>query len=255
MKKYVKHDWHNQWIIENIFSYSSYHEAADAYRRIFSIDISSSALKKHCTYTLQIRKPRDKNYRHITKEQAEWLKDVYPKVGVLETQKMWNDRYNDDLSATCIKQIARRIGCVVSNEVAIANKLNAAHKEGSKRSLRRIGDTRMECGRMVMKAEDGNWKSAGRCVWEKANGKIPKGYAIVALDGDTTNVRLDNLEMVPLTYIGKLQRNNFFSSNPEITRTGIIWCDLDTVLVSSIREDGNGKTVQTKTKTAGGVSE
>lgn len=233
MKTRVNHDWHDAWIREKLFMFSSYAEAAEAYQQAFGVDISVPALKNHCRYKLGITKPRNENYRRITEEQADWIRRVYPRLGVKKTRELWNERYKDSLSCTCIKQIAKRCNVVVNSAVATANKLKAAHGKGSKRAIRGIGDTRIECGRLVMKADDGEWKSAGRCVWEKEHGAIPTGYALVALDGDTSNIRLENLEIVPWGYLGKLQRNGFFSRNPEITKTGIIWCDLQTVLLEN----------------------
>lgn len=237
MKKRVCHIWNDEWLLENVCDYPSYAKATEVYKQIFHVNICVSALKNHCKFALKIEKPRGDNYRHITKEQATWLKDIYQRVGVKKARDLWNEKYGDNLTATCIKQIARiRCGVVVNRDVAIANRLNAAHREGSKRAIRKIGDTRMECGRLVMKDEDGEWKSAGRCIWEKAYGKIPKDYALIALNGNTADIQLDNLAVVPWKYLGKLQRNNFFSEDPEITKTGIIWCDLETVL----NEGGNG---------------
>ena len=231
MKKRVNHIWHDDWIKENLFRYKNYKEAAAEYRKAFSIDISMEAFKNHCIYKLRLKRIRT-NYRHISKEQTAWVKETYPVTGAKETARLWNERYGDHLSVTCMKQIAKRVGVAVDPDVATTNKLRAAHGKGSKRALRMPGETRMECGRMIMKAEDGTWKSAGRVIWENSYGKIPDGYALVALDGDTTNISLSNLEIVPWNYLGKLQRNDFFSSDPEITKTGIIWCDLEAVLGS-----------------------
>ena len=230
MKQRVNHKWQDQWIINNLFGYSSYKEAAFAYQKEFGVDISVPALKNHCLYKLGIIKPRGPNYRHISKEQAEWFRDTYSKNGVNETRRLWNAKYHDSASLTCIKQIAKRLNVSVESNVAISNRLKAAHGENSKRAIRNVGDTRLECGRLVMKAEDGTWQSAGRCIWEKEHGKIPEGYALIALDGDTTNIAASNLEIIPWNYLGKMQRNNFFSADPNVTMTGIIWCDLDTVL-------------------------
>lgn len=231
MKERVTHVWHDDWIAENLKKFPSYIKAAEEYRREFNVDICSSAFKNHCRYKLGVSKTRLINYRHITKEQREWLKDIYPKVGVKEARIRWNEKYNDNVSVSCIKQIAKNAcGVTVNRDVAIANRLKAAHGEASKRAIRKPGETRIECGRLVMKSEDGEWKSAGRCVWEKHYGKIPNGYALLALDGDTTNIDPANLEIIPWSYLGKLAKNNFFSSNPDITKAGIIWCDLENVL-------------------------
>ena len=236
MKARVNHVWHDDWIMDNLMGFQSYTKAAEAYREQFGVDICMAALKNHCRYKLGIEKPRFSNYRHVTQEQADWLRDIYPEYGVKESRRLWNERYHDDLSATCIKQIAKRFDISVNPETSVHNKLRAVHGAGSKRALRKTGDTRMECGRLVMKDEDGEWKSAGRCVWERHRGKIPDGYALVALDGDTANIDLNNLEIVPWRYLGKLSRNDFFSSDPEITRTGIIWCDLEEVLAEERRK-------------------
>lgn len=240
-KQRVNHIWHDDWIREHLFSFPSYREAAVAYNRQFNVIISMEALKNHCKYTLKIDKPRGSNYRHISEEQSEWFKSVYSKIGAIETWKLWNEKYNDDATYTCIKNIARKLGVTVDEDVAIANKLKAVRRKGSKRALRNPGDTRLECGRLVMKAEDGSWKSAGRCVWEKAYGKIPEGYALIALDGDTSNIELSNFEIVPWHYLGKLSRNDFFSSNPEITKAGVIWCDLEALLNSEEKIDSQKK--------------
>ena len=230
MKTRVNHEWHDEWLIKNIHGFQSYTEAAIAYKQEFGIDISVPAIKNHCRYKLGLRKTRTDNYRHISEEQAIWLADIYPKVGVLKATKLWNERYHDNASASCIKQIASKVHATVDPNVAVLNKLQRAHGKGSKRAVKSPGETRIECGRLIMKGDDGIWKSAGRCVWEKDHGKIPDGYAVVALDGDTFNIDPANFEIVPWNYLGKLSRNNLFSSNPDITRAGILLCDLETCL-------------------------
>lgn len=238
MKERINHIWNDNWINKNLFQFPSYLKATEAYRQQFGVDVSLSAFKNHCRFKLGIEKPRSANYRRVTEEQVEWLKDVYPKVGTKRAMELWNEKFNDNLSVSCIKQIARRVcDITVDPDIATKNKLCAAHSATSKRALRNPGDTRMECGRLVMKAEDGTWQSAGRCVWEKRYGKIPNSYALIALDGDTTNIDLKNLEVIPWRFLGKLMKNDFFSSDPEITRTGIIWCDLEAVLEKQRKEE------------------
>lgn len=55
------------------------------------------------------------------------------------------------------------------------------------------------------------WAMEHRVVWEAANGAIPAGHVVVFLDGDKTNVSLDNLRCVPrgvLQYMNKMKMNN-----------------------------------------------
>lgn len=40
------------------------------------------------------------------------------------------------------------------------------------------------------------WRSVHLLVWEEANGPLPKGHAIAFLNGDKSDIRLDNLECI-----------------------------------------------------------
>lgn len=41
-----------------------------------------------------------------------------------------------------------------------------------------------------------NWKRKTHYVWEQHNGKIPKGYSVIHLDGDYTNFDITNLRLI-----------------------------------------------------------
>lgn len=48
-------------------------------------------------------------------------------------------------------------------------------------------------GYVYVKVGDDDWEREHNLVWEKANGKIPKGYRVLHLDGNRSNNDLDNL--------------------------------------------------------------
>lgn len=74
----------------------------------------------------------------------------------------------------------------------------------------------------VLKAEDGKWKSAHRAIWEQHYGKIPDGYVVIFLDGDTTNIEIENLEIVSRGVATILYKKKLIYKEPELTRTGIL---------------------------------
>ena len=45
-------------------------------------------------------------------------------------------------------------------------------------------------------AEPNRWTPAHRVIWEENHGPIPKGMCVTFLDGDRTNLRLDNLALI-----------------------------------------------------------
>lgn len=56
-------------------------------------------------------------------------------------------------------------------------------------------------------------------------GEVPKGYIIVFLDGDSTNVTLDNMVCVKQKVHARMAKNRWFFHEPELTRTAIRWCE------------------------------
>ena len=222
-------DWNDKWIAENYLRYPSYKEMRVAYNEKFGTNVSIAAIKNHTHYKLGIEKPRE-NCRHYTEEQIEFLKENYPIYGCRKTLKMFNERFNETRTWSSMKNFGQQYGIQVKEDIATKNKLEKVRAEGSKRALRKKGDIREECGRLVMKMEDGRWEQIGRAMY-KLNGKeVPKGYAVIHLDGNVNNYEIDNLLAVPPKYMGLLQKYGMRSTNAEITKTGVKWCELYDVL-------------------------
>lgn len=77
-------------------------------------------------------------------------------------------------------------------------------------------------GYPVRKVADPNeWEFESHLVWEAHNGKIPKGNLIIYLDGDKTNVDINNLAMVTRAEHLQLTRSKMRSKNAELTRAGV----------------------------------
>ena len=49
--------------------------------------------------------------------------------------------------------------------------------------------------------------SVKRCIWELFKGKIPYGYLVCAIDGNSENCSLDNLKLVPKKEVLSLHRS------------------------------------------------
>ncbi|HEM9585166.1 TPA: HNH endonuclease [Streptococcus agalactiae] len=72
------------------------------------------------------------------------------------------------------------------------------------------------------KIKDPNvWEYCHRAEWEKHRGKIPDGYAVSFLDGDKTNWDISNLALLSKNELARMNQNDLFSSNPELTKAGI----------------------------------
>lgn len=72
-----------------------------------------------------------------------------------------------------------------------------------------IGTERVRDGYLWRKVRDDlvpvrrNWREVHRIVWEEANGPVPPGHAVVFRNRDRSDIRLDNLELITRSELGR----------------------------------------------------
>ena len=98
-----------------------------------------------------------------------------------------------------------------------------------------IGSERVDADgyTLVKTAEPNVWMPKHKLIWEKRYGKVPEGYIITFLDGDKSNISIENLALITMAESLELTRSNLRSSNPEFTKTGI--------LIAKVKNAGNKK--------------
>lgn len=208
----------------HLYDYPSYKTLAKAYNKEFGTNIAETTIGTHVKHDMGVTKPRMTG-EYLTEEQKAFIEDVYPKHSVKETTKMFNERFGTSRTKATMRNYAQRHGLKVDERVATQSKLAAVRAEGSKRAERKIGDVRFDGRYWVIKTEEG-WKTANRAVWGEHYGKVQEGCAVIHLDGDPSNYSIENLMEVPIRHLGLLDVNGLRSENAEITKTGVIWCEL-----------------------------
>ncbi|MBG9656080.1 MAG: HNH endonuclease signature motif containing protein [Bacillota bacterium] len=95
-----------------------------------------------------------------------------------------------------------------------------------------VGTERLDTdGYTLIKVQDDGpwhkrWKHKHKILWEEANGPIPKGHCLIFLDRNKQNLTLDNLQLITKKQLARLNQNHLISSDPEITKTGVIMADI-----------------------------
>lgn len=82
-----------------------------------------------------------------------------------------------------------------------------------------VGSTRIDAKdgyKLVKVAEPRVWDLAHRVLWEEHNGKLKDGEILTFINGDKTDIRLDNLQKITLADNAK--RNSIYNYPPEIVR-------------------------------------
>lgn len=217
--------WNDGWILERVLNYPSYKKLAQDYNETFDENVCVSAIKNHCRYKLNINKPHA-DYVNYTYEQKKWLIENYPILGCRKSAEEFEKIFGVHKTPLSIKNYAYTLNITVDRNVANSNKLEyGARREGSKRALRKNGDMRIDCGRYVIKTDNG-WEQANRHFYKKYNGDIPKNHQVIFADNDVTNFEKDNLCLVSNEVSGLLFKNNMRSFDKNITKTSIKWCEL-----------------------------
>ncbi len=71
-------------------------------------------------------------------------------------------------------------------------------------------------------AEPNVWKLKHILVWEAANGPVPKGSAILFLDGNHENTSLENLMLITRAELARLNQNGLIRNDAELTKSGVL---------------------------------
>lgn len=187
--------------------------------------------------------------KHIyTYDQNQYLKENVKGISLKELTKRFNKRFNLNLSESAIANRKHKLNLssgIVGGQFKKGHKpMNKGKKwkdymseEGQLKSLktafkkgniphnhRVVGSERItKNGYIEIKiAEPNRWQLKHRYIYEKENGKIPKGYNLIFLDGNRQNIELNNLKLVSKAEDLIMNNNKLFNKNKEITNTGTI---------------------------------
>ena len=187
----------------------------------------------------------NKGPRHIwSDEEKQYLAEITPGRGYKEIQSMMSCKFGFDYTHHQIK------GAITRNKLntgrtgrfekghATWNKgtkgLTKANvtsfKKGQKpHNYKPLGSERItKDGYCEIKVSDTGrrWRPKHVLIYEKHHGKVPKGSAVIFLDGDKRNFDIDNLHLVTRGQLAMLNKNSLIQKDAELTKTAINVVDL-----------------------------
>lgn len=181
-----------------------------------------------------------------TDEQKAYLAEIVVGRSHREITEMMNERFDIELTVSQIKgTIARerlhtgRTGCFPKGNVP-ANKGTKGVHHGSSTSFRKgnvpanrvpIGSEKQrEDGYVWVKVCDGqkndNWRQKHLLIWEAANGPVPTGHVVMFGNGDTTDVRLENLVLAEKADVAVMNHQGIKGYDTESTQTSVLTAKL-----------------------------
>ena len=163
-----------------------------------------------------------------TETELEYLREIANGKYISEIVELMSKKFNYPFRKTQIKsamtkhKIKNNMKCKVRKGTKPWNKgikIGNSHIH----NLKSIGDEYVNSEGFIMIKLDNpiRWVHKHRYIYEQAFGEIPKDKVIIFLDGDKTNLNLDNLHCITRKQLMKMNQNNLFYSDPELTKTGI----------------------------------
>lgn len=227
-----KYDPYKEWILDHKDDYYTLTELMDALKINFGVDVNRNSLKAWFRRTMGITTIYGTH--EFTSEEIEIIKKYYPDNGSAKTAEVINDILRTNRTAQSVLAAANKHGIKVSKDY-LRSKNQIAGKNMSKLITRPSGTVRKEQKNngyvYRMKTADGRWQTAGKVIWEQANGPIPKGFKLIYLDGDNSNYQLDNLYLADYKTQYQVIRNKHYKSgDPEIVKSIIKFYELRNAL-------------------------
>ena len=124
-------------------------------------------------------------------EERDFFKEFVPGHSWKQIQEEFSKRFNKPINLSQIAGYLRRNG--------LKNGTNSRFKKGNiPQNHKPVGTERLgKDGYVEIKISDPNkWQLKHRYVWEKENGKVPKGMVLIFKDNNKLNIDLDNLILI-----------------------------------------------------------
>ena len=152
-------------------------------------------------------------------EEIKWLiKNYNCKKSYTELSQEFYKNFGKKINKHTLKATSNKIGLRKDKE-------NYASENGWAKTKLPIGTEKIFNNRIYIKISEvkgkskshkayhENWQMKSYYIWEKENGKIPKGYCLCYKDGNKLNCELENLYLLTPRELGKLVQNKVYGYN------------------------------------------
>lgn len=224
-------EWEDEWIELHFAEYRRTLDLYNDYQALFG-EVNYNTFRSHIQ---RVGLYRDLNW---SEEQDNWLRQNYPHLGRKRATQEFNKHFAKNKSVQAVKVRALRLGLKTNASVAQHNQsLSQGHPNGAL-----VDDNGYL--KIKIQGQTSKWVRYHRYLYEKAHGKLPKGYKIMFLDGNKRNFDLDNMIAVPSAYFALMNKLNLHSEFPDINLTSIKWCDLYMAIKKRGMKLHNGKFIR-----------
>jgi hypothetical protein len=181
--------------------------------------------------------------RVYTQEELRFLRRNIKGRSYVEITELFNKHFGRNISFTKMR------GVLVYHQ--IRNKRNTRFYPGIPCQFKGypVGAERINgYGYVEIKVADNpsRWRKKHVLIWEKENGKTPKGHRVIFADKNKYNFALENLLLISMKELAVMNSLKFISNSMDLTKTGKAIADL--TMAINARKRGMRKNKKSRTK-------
>lgn len=216
-------DWHDDWIIENYTKFHNWTECRKAYNKEFGTDICRATFRWHAAYGIGLRL---EDYQYGA-DQDDFLREYYPVMSGPELVELYNKKFKSPKTYDNLRQRAEVLKLKKTAEYMTQCSRESALK---RKNIAPIGHMAWSESGWRIKVGRGEYKMLSKVVYEEHYGvKLKPDECVIYLDGDNTNVSVDNLAVVSKAELAQINHSLKISRkarNVELSKAAVAWAKL-----------------------------
>lgn len=209
------------------------------YGKKFHYDSIAHVAKRH-GFKKNIRVYADRKNSEIrayySDEQLSFLKETFSKtVKWQELTDLFNEKFKTNYTYYEIAGICKRkFGFNMENYGTFRRGKHTFSFPVGTEKVGKNGITYIKISdKELPSGNSGNWVRKSKFVYESVYGKQPKGSQVICLDGDKSNVDIENLYCIDRKTGALLARENWYKNDRELTLTAVKCAELMCILKES----------------------
>lgn len=226
-------DIQKEWILNNYKECNSYKEFTEKFNQKFELHKSVNALSQFLTKTLGIYIETKKTKMRFSKDEEQWLIDNYSKfMSYDELTKQFNKTFNRQkdkkhLQDKCIKRLKLKgmpnITKFQKGHLQRQCPVGTIRKSDNGITYIKVLENAYS---YISGYKEPYWLPIQKKIWQDYYGKVPKGKMVIFLDGNKSNLDINNLYCIDRRISVVMAKNKWYTNSKEHTLTAIKWCEL-----------------------------
>jgi 3,4-dihydroxy-2-butanone 4-phosphate synthase len=232
------------------------------FNRHFKLSITQKAIRNICLYHGLQFDPRYFGAHQYTPAEIRFIKKMVTGRSYAELTALFNAKFGFNFNVKRISSTIKRLGLsngrdtrFHSGQVSHNKGKKGYYSPGSEKGWFKPGHPGYKINEMPVGGEHidaygyvqikysdnpgsakHRWKGKHVIIWEKINGKVPKGHVVIFADRNRRNFKVDNLLLVARKELVRMNQMKLITTNKKLTEAGLKIARVKNLIGERVRE-------------------